>query len=637
MKSNTINLLVLSIFFIVSIFSLAGSAQALTLNFQDKVAVADQQLFADLSNEISGVLGTVSFTLTANPQGLVVTNNGLMAWTPTPSQVGMHTVKLTVTDGVETKKGSFYIEVLPQSGISVNFQNKIATVGQILNVDLSQDVTSINPVSYDLINGPGGMTISTNGMLDWTPTSAGIYAVEVEVTDTVTSATASDTFDVEVQPAAPPNPDMELNQSDMLFGGPDGIRGDVYTKQVILDNTGNDDLTNIQVDLLGKSGSSLASKYSASTILGSTSLLAGQSTTIDVEMTIPDDTPIFEHRIGRLEVTGDTASTTLTRHSDLNMQAESLLRIEEVEVEINGDDDTVNHGDDVEVKVDDEVIVHVTLENRYGSSTNIELEDAYFEMDDDGDWDLDLESDESDIDNNDEETFEVSFTVPNDVDDDDVEVLIEAFAEDEDYGFEHADEFMFYFELDRESHEIIIDDWSFSQDPVDCQDGYVDLDVTLKNTGKNDEDEVLLNAMIDDMGFTWQDRVRDISIDEHEDEQVRLSVPLEDDMKEGSYFVNLEAFYDNNDLSDDRSAFLEVTCEQDDANETGGGVVIIGDDENESQQEPAPTPNPVYGEETSPLDDFRSSTGYLVVLIVIGLSFLIAIAYLFRQVVDSDR
>ena len=81
----------------------------------------------------------------------------------------------------------------------------------------------------------------------------------------------------------------------------------------------------------------------------------------------------------------------------------------------------------------------------------------------------------------------IYFVIEDDIDDDETEVTIRVYGDDENEDFEHYDEITFSFEIDRERDEISIISINFNKDSYGCNDAYAELDLKYKNNIKFDE------------------------------------------------------------------------------------------------------------------------------------------------------
>jgi hypothetical protein len=158
---------------------------------------------------------SLTYALKGNPPGMTLdSGTGELRWTPSESQgPGTFAVTVSVTDsGGATAERSLTVKVT-----EVNQPPTLAAVadqglpeGQTLSLSLSStDVDlPVQPLTYALVSGPAGLTVSAAGVVSWTPTEAQgptTQVVTVSVTDGVSAATQA--FSVNV---------AEVNQPPVL-------------------------------------------------------------------------------------------------------------------------------------------------------------------------------------------------------------------------------------------------------------------------------------------------------------------------------------------------------------------------------------------------------------------------------------
>ena len=150
----------------------------------------------------------LTYTLVSGPKGLTMSDAGVIAWSPTEEQgPSTNTVVVKVTDSaasplsttasfVVTVRESNATPVFPSTNLTVVAQSKLSVALKATDVDIPVQI-----LSYRLERGPEGLTVSTNGLLEWTPASAlanTTNIVTVSVSDTVTRTQT--TFRVIVRP-----------------------------------------------------------------------------------------------------------------------------------------------------------------------------------------------------------------------------------------------------------------------------------------------------------------------------------------------------------------------------------------------------------------------------------------------------
>ncbi|WP_344798972.1 putative Ig domain-containing protein, partial [Litoribacillus peritrichatus] len=166
------------------ISSTAGTAATEDVEYQYQVSVTDPD---DNNN------GTdISFTLTNAPTGMSVSATGLVSWTPLEGVLTSGSVTLTVADGGESgavpDTENFTITVT-----SVNDSPVISSAASTSGIEddlYSYQVTVTDPddtnngtdLTFALSNEPTGMTVSSTGLIQWTPANGVLTSGEITIT-----------------------------------------------------------------------------------------------------------------------------------------------------------------------------------------------------------------------------------------------------------------------------------------------------------------------------------------------------------------------------------------------------------------------------------------------------------------------
>lgn len=523
--------------------------------------------------------------------------------------------------------------VLDTSNVEVLVKNNVPTITAINDQVLLEGVEFTYQVVADdvegetldySVSGPSSdMVIDSTGYISgWTPT--GVQTVNVVVTVNDGYDDATENFQIEVLEDIPR---INIVEEDILIGGSEQERGVQLTKTVTIKNTGTQDLENITVSLSG-TGSTTAtfpSRYEGSVSIGANTLSPGDTTTATIFVSVPENQDARQSSIGRVVVSADGEDVSVSDNEYIQMQAKSYLRIKEIVVEVDGNDESLDDGetyDEDEFEEDAFVEVTIILENTYNED-DFEIEDAYVEMiSDEDDWDIDDESDEDDIREDDDEEFTITFTIGDDLDEESTDIVVEAFGDDKEYGFEHYDKWTINFEIEKEDDEITIRSWDIENAPVTCDDRYVFLEVEIENTGTDDQDEVMLEVTSENDELDYVKRIRDIELDSDDSETYTFQIPI-DDIKEGSYFVNINTYYDSSDESDSETINVDIgPCGASDEDDDDA------DDDDQIVTPPVVTPpvvtppvdggqTPIYGQPVSSTEKFTSSAWYIVLLVVL--------------------
>jgi len=172
----------------------------------------------------------LTYSLLSGPAGLTVSPAGAVSWTPAETDgPGSFEVTVQVTDdGVPplSDTTAFSIEVLgvnsapTLSDVPPQTTDELAPFSFALSA--SDADTSADHLTYSLLSGPAGLTVSPAGAVSWTPTEAdgpGTFEVTVQVTDDgVPPLSDTTTFSIEVHEAnsAPTLTDVPPQTTDEL-------------------------------------------------------------------------------------------------------------------------------------------------------------------------------------------------------------------------------------------------------------------------------------------------------------------------------------------------------------------------------------------------------------------------------------
>ena len=132
---------------------------------------------------------TLTFSLLSGPTGASVTPAPILAWTPGIGQLGFHPLTVGVHDAAGASSStSFTIEVIDSQGAPILDPQPDAQTSAAVLFTRAITATDPNPadaLTFSLVVGPSGLTVSPLGALAWTPTQAqlGAHAVTVKVND----------------------------------------------------------------------------------------------------------------------------------------------------------------------------------------------------------------------------------------------------------------------------------------------------------------------------------------------------------------------------------------------------------------------------------------------------------------------
>ena len=264
---------------------------------------------------------------------------------------------------------------------------------------------------------------------------------------------------------------------------------------------------------------------------------------------------------------------------DVYMQRENNLVVEDIDVQVTGiagtSDSKSLDPDDVDdlkdIRPGDQLDITVNLENKFNSRDNIAVEDIDVSVRIEGnDFDDDDSEDLGDLSEDDQDSVTIALEVDDDADKQSAGMFITASGRDEN-GALHGDAAEANLEVERDTHDISIQSMVLTPEVVTCSDESVQLSVTVKNIGRRDEDEVAIN--VDSKTLNVRDRVSNLELDRDDDRLRVFSLPIQKNLAEGKYAIQIQTFTDNVDLSNTEVVLLESICNS--AVEGGDGVATV--------------------------------------------------------------
>ncbi len=532
------------------------------------------------------------------------------------------TITATASNGTETDNFSSNItlEVLTSNHepVFTSSPSESAIIGEEYQYQATAtDEDSSDTLTFALVSGPAGMIITADGLLSWTPANLGSEEVNISVTDG--RATVYQSWTITVR-----EPTASLSMSPIYLGDSHQKREEHVSDTFILKNTGTVDITDISLSTTADSD------FEVIFSIPTSNLAAGEEMVITIDAFVPKDLDAKVNNIGSVTATG-TATNVVSTTTDLFMEAENNLVIDDVDITIDGKKKNLDDGDDFDVKPGDEVELKIKVANTFDE--NIDIEDIEVAVESDNELDWDDSEDINRIRDDDDDTVTLTFKVAFDIDDDeapfDVEIRVE--GEDEN-GANHGETWEFEIDIDKERDEIIISDLDLRPSLITCDDSSVTLDVELTNIGRDDQDEAVLKVDIEDLGF--ERIIKDISLDEGDDITKRISINLPDGVKEGLYDIDVRVYTSDNDrdLTDVEVITLTIDGCSDYPTSTSNNVVEGNSNNAGSSDEmniiTQPPTNSAKIVQTVSGTKKTSDDTYLTLLIVIIVLLLIVIVFL---------
>jgi hypothetical protein len=128
------------------------------------------------ANDLDIPSQTLTYRLVRGPQGLILSTNGVIEWTPNLGQAGSHVLEVAVDDGVASVSqiATVTVKVVNTAPILSSVGTRWVAEGNLLSFQLSATDAelAIQRLTFGLVSGPLGLTVSSNGLVAWRPSEA---------------------------------------------------------------------------------------------------------------------------------------------------------------------------------------------------------------------------------------------------------------------------------------------------------------------------------------------------------------------------------------------------------------------------------------------------------------------------------
>jgi len=436
------------------------------------------------------------------------------------------------------------------------------------NGSISFDVEA-SPTASFLTFDPSGNSVRIYG----TPSvsHAGTYSIRINASDADSWDTESFTLTVNDIGAQLSISTIKLGDKDQRKSNPDADdvedQDEYATASFTIENSGTQTITNIQVTS-SVAGEGTPSDYDISFTNAPSTLTAGEQVTVTIRARIPEFLDAVDSTgekisnvVGQVTVVGNSGAVSASK--DISMEVENKLEFKDLEVCADSDCEDADDGDTVkEIKPGDDMELQIKVENKFkdNDANDVTIEDVELDVDiDDSDFDVSESEDMGDLDADDEDEIIIKFDVDDEANDGSVTMELVLVGKDE-HGARHGEKWSVKLDVDREKHEIRVSELTITPSSLSCSKAgmvqTVEARVRYENIGRSDEDEVSVKVEIAELDIV--EVVRDIELDEDDDESRTFRLDIPANAKPGTYNVNANAYYDRDRLTDKEAVVLTV-------------------------------------------------------------------------------
>ena len=417
---------------------------------------------------------------------------------------------------------------------------------------------------------------------------------------------------------------LQVSVTSMTLGGASQNRVADVTSKFRVTNDGNTTVNSITFS------DTADSKYSISYTPASVSNLAPNAyVEVTVKGNIPLDFNAIETdassadylkakalQIGTITVTDGTAVKNIA----LGMEAVNQLKFKKVTLKCGDTSKKISDGTKLDaLKPDTACTIDLEVDNKFASKdTNnlkigdisfdnavveLEIDDPYFDADD-------YESINPYPRDYDDVSFD--FDIDEEVEAGTYTLVLRTFGQDKN-GAWHGEKWEVSLKVERLKHDLQIKKAEMSPEKMDCKGGKLNVDASIINLGRSNEDDVAVLLEIPNLGLS--EKRTGIDLDKNDYTTVSFILDIPKDTAEGVYVVNLKTFFEGIAQSNTKTFNLVIeACKAEEQTEPAAAVTPAAPAQPAAPAAPAQPAAPSARVSTSDNSGFTSSNAYLGLL-----------------------
>lgn len=207
------------------------------------------------------------------------------------------------------------------------------------------------------------------------------------------------------------------------------------------------------------------------------------------------------------------------------------------------------------------------------------------------------------------------------------DVTVYVYATD-DNGAEYGQKIPFVIEVEKNRHEIVIDDVEVSKSIMGCDRDF-DLTVHYSNIGEKDEDEARISVYSRVLEISEAER--NIEIRDGMEDKVTFNLHASDDVQPGKYAIEIKSFFADKYQTDESYVFIDLNkCDKPKVEEPEDAEEPSEQEEpTETEEEPEdPVQESVEqpAQEEEPREPMKTDYNQYLMIAIVGLVMLIALS-----------
>ncbi len=413
---------------------------------------------------------------------------------------------------------------------------------EFVSTDLTDGVTSLAVSIADLVPGPLGDETLTQDFTVTVPTDAtfGTYTADLTATDTL-EPTATDTLSYSFTVANP----LSVSVTSIEKTIEDGQDVDVT---FTITNSGSTALTNVAFSPsllpLDDDDDEITLTYDPATIA---TLASGGSTSVTLNIDVENgyDVDQVTDTIVVSTTEGPSVSVPLTVNVRPLACEEGDVGDLSITIDEPDNDDEFEQGETIGLEIE--------VENNGDNDMDIIVEAVLWNTDE-NEAAGSVESDEENVDEDDQHTFDLDLVIDGDIDeDDDYTIFIIAYDDSNDDEQCISDDVSV--DIEEQDYFLVIDEARVTPSSVQCG-GTVQFAVDVDNQGAKDLDEVFARVLQDALGIDVQSST--VEIKDGDSHVLRVSAQIPEDANSQTYAFDVIADYGEQATE---TVSVKVTCD----------------------------------------------------------------------------